>query len=162
MKLFCIIAVVLVVFLPIICDVVFTDPTTQYLDGTQGEPTDAAALTHTTDGAATDGGGLAFPSAAAPRLIDYPAVVFIVSTEREHITSAMNTVAILCYTVPLGDGVFSWQGSAKSWAPFDRLHYRLHAIGDADGLTSVTAEQYVLGEKTDTPVYVRQVVGVGV
>jgi hypothetical protein len=68
----------------------------------------------------------------------------------------------LCYTVPLGDGVFSWQGSAKSWAPSDCLLYTLHAIGDADGLKSVTAEQYVLGEKTDTPLYVRQIVGVGV
>lgn len=162
MKLFCIIAAVLLILLPPFCDVVFTDPTTQYLGGAQGEAAEAAALTDTTDGAATDGGGFTFHSAAAPRLTDYPAVVFIVSTEREHITSAMNTVAILCYTVPMGDGVFSWQGTAKSWAPFDRLHYRLHAIGDADGLKSVTAEQYVLGEKTDTPVYVRQVVGVGV
>lgn len=162
MKLSLVIITAVLILLPPFCDVVFTDPTTQYLGGTQGEATEAAPLTHTTDGAATDGGGFTFHSAAAPRLIDYPAVVFIVSTEREHITSAMNTVAILCYTAPMGDGVFSWQGSAKSWAPFDRLHYRLHAIGDADGLTSVTAEQYVLGEKTDTPVYVRQIVGVGI
>lgn len=162
MKLSLVIITAVLILLPPFCDVVFTDTTTQYLGGTQGEPTEAAPLTDTTDGADTYGGGLTFPSASAPRLIDFPAVVFIVSTEREHITSAMNTVAILCYTVPLGDGVFSWQGSAKSWAPFDRLHYRLHAIGDADGLTSVTAEQYVLGEKSDTPVYVRQIVGVGV
>lgn len=162
MRLSILIIVIVLALLPPFCDLVFTDEATQFVGSAAGEG-EAVPLTDTTDGAARIGGGLTFPSAeAAPRLTDYPAVVFIVSTETGDDTSAMNTAAILCYTVPMGDGVFSWQGTAKGWASCDNLLYTLHAIGDADGLTSVTAEQYLLGEKSDTPVYVRQVVGVDI
>lgn len=95
-------------------------------------------------------------------LSDYPAVVFIVSTEAKGELSAMTTTAILCYTIVAANGTYMWQGSNKGWADFDRLHYTIKASGDKNGLTSVMVEQYMLGEKTETPVYVRQVVGVGV
>lgn len=95
-------------------------------------------------------------------LSDYPAVVFIVSTEAKGELSALTTTAILCYTIVAANGTYMWQGSNKGWADFDRLHYTIKASGDKNGLTSVMVEQYMLGEKTETPVYVRQVVGVGV
>ena len=96
-------------------------------------------------------------------LSDYPAVVFIVSTEEKGELSSMVTTAILCYTTSAANGTYMWQGSDKCWADVDcRLYYTIKASGDKNGLTSVIAEQYVLGEKTEVPVYVRQVVGIGV
>lgn len=95
-------------------------------------------------------------------LSDYPAVVFIVSTEEKGELSPMVTATILCYTQSAADGTYIWQGSNECWADLDcRLYYTIKASGNKNGLISVTAEQYVLGEKTETPVYVRQVVGIG-
>lgn len=101
------------------------------------------------------------PSVPADELTDYKALAFIVSTEPTGEYTAMTTTAILCYTLPVGNGVYVWQGGGSSWAAFDHLHYRLTASGDATGVTAITVKQYIFGEATDTPVYVRDIVGVG-
>lgn len=82
-------------------------------------------------------------------------LVFIVSTDPSGEYNAMNTVAILCHAQPTDEG-YVWQGVAGSWADFDHLHYRLTASGE-NGVETVSVKQYIFGEETDTPVYVREI-----
>lgn len=86
----------------------------------------------------------------------FPIVVFIVSTERDGELSPMNTAAIPCLTRSIGNGRYQWQGAGCGWTDFEHLHYRITASGDKNGISSAIAEQYMLGEKTDHAVYVRE------
>ncbi len=86
----------------------------------------------------------------------YPIVVFIVSTKRDGELSPMNTAAIPCLTRSIGNGRYQWQGVGCGWTDFDHLHYRITASGDKSEISSAIAEQYMLGEKTENAVYVRE------
>lgn len=92
-------------------------------------------------------------------ITDYPIVVFIVSTEETSELNGLNSTAIICYTTPVKDG-YVWRGGNGSWASFTDLYYSVRAFGDENGITSVKATEYVFGERTDRPVYIRQVIGI--
>ena len=71
----------------------------------------------------------------------------------------MNTTAIVCYTHSVGNGRYVWQGMNSGWAGFDHLYYTIEANGNHNGLTSVIVVEYMLGEKTDRPVYLKEIIG---
>ena len=130
--------------------------------GSNSRDGEATPLNSVEDGLSAVIGTGSLPSAIpTDELTDYKALAFIVSTEPTGEYTAMTTTAILCYTLPVGNGVYVWQGVGSNWAAFDHLHYRLTASGDATGVTAITVKQYIFGEATDTPVYVRDIVGVG-
>lgn len=93
-------------------------------------------------------------------LADYPIVVFIVSTEKTGEISSLNSTAIICYTMPIGNENYLWRGGNRSWSHNVNLHYFVQAYGNKNGITSVKATEHLDDEKTDTKVYVRQIVGV--
>lgn len=107
----------------------------------------------------SDGLAKAYTVTDNKNITNYPIVVFIVSTEETGEINGINSTAIICYTTPVKDG-YVWRGSNGSWAGFDTLYYSVRAIGDKNGITSVKATQYVFGERTDTKVYVRQIIGI--
>ena len=93
-------------------------------------------------------------------LADYPIVVFIVSTEKTGEINVLNSTAIICYTMPIGNENYLWRGSNRSWSHNVNLHYFVQAYGNKNGITSIKATEHLDNEKTDTKVYVRQIVGV--
>lgn len=94
-------------------------------------------------------------------LVDCPIVVFIVSTEETGEINAINSTSIICYTMPVGNGEhYVWYGGNGSWAWHSHLYYSIQAGGDKNGIASVRVTEYMLGEKSDRPVYVRQIIGV--
>ncbi len=92
-------------------------------------------------------------------LTDHAIVVFIVSTDKDGTGTAMDTTAIVCYTRSVGDGRYVWQGMNSGWAGFDHLYYTIEANGNKNGLTSVIVVEYMLGEKTDRSVYLKEIIG---
>lgn len=91
--------------------------------------------------------------------VDYPIVVFVISTEEKGELTGLNSTSIMCYTTPIKGG-YIWRGSNGSWANFNDLYYSVQASGNKNGITYVKATEYVFGEKTDTIVYVRQIIGI--
>lgn len=93
-------------------------------------------------------------------LVDYPIVVFIVSTEKTGEINGLNSTAIICYTMPIDNENYLWRGDNRSWGHNVNLHYFVQAYGNKNGITSIKATEHLDNEKTDTKVYVRQIVGV--
>ena len=92
-------------------------------------------------------------------LTEYSIVVFVVSTDKDGVGNALNTAAIVCYTRSVGNGQYVWRGMNCGWAGFEYLYYTIEAKGSKNGLTSVEVVEYMLGEKTNNPVYVKDVIG---
>ena len=89
----------------------------------------------------------------------YPIVVFIVSLNETEEVNGLCSTAIVCYTMPIGDGNYVWRGGNGSWSDFSSMYFTVQAAGNKDGITFIKATEYLFGEKTDTPVYIRDIVG---
>lgn len=144
----------------------FGTPTTQKLGVEQGignaKPLEDIETNTNNQVPKSQSGGLSKTDSPTDNksLADYPIVVFIVSTEKTGEINGLNSTAIICYTMPIGNENYLWRGSNRSWSHNVNLHYFVQAYGNKNGITSVKATEHLDNEKTDTKVYVRQIIGV--
>ena len=90
----------------------------------------------------------------------YQTLIFIACTEPDGEYMGMTTTAIMCCPQLITDGVYKWTGTSKSWTDYNTLHYKVIATGDQNGFSEITATEYIWGEETNNPVYIREIIGV--